>query len=307
MFVGHATLAFALVGAAAFAAGVDHERAFALGVTAAAFAVVPDVDIIYALAGVLRVGPGGLWSTVDAFWSTGNVVHRAVTHSLVLGVPASVGFALAADRRGRPAALAVFAALVAWVFHAGGILPALVATASFGAGVVVALLAARELDLGPAALFAAAAVGWLSHPLGDLFTGEPPAMLYPMDVTLLEARLSLHPDPTLHLLSAFGIELATIWLAALVYARLHGIRVRGHLDRRATLGVCYAVAAFLLPAPTMAVSYHFVLTVLAFAAVGLLAGRNPWARADDRLPATMTGLAAVSFASVAYATAYLVV
>jgi hypothetical protein len=307
MFVGHAMLAFAVVGAAASTAGVDRERAFALGVTAAAFATVPDVDILYALSGVLRVGLVGLWSTVDAFWSTGNVVHRSVTHSLVLGVPASVGFALATHRRGRPAALAVFAALVGWVFQVGGVLPALVATASFGAGVVVALLAARELDLGPAAVLAAAGFGWLSHPFGDLFTGEPPAMLYPVDVTLFEARLSLHPDPTLHLLSAFGIELATIWLATLVYARLHGIQMRGHLDRRATLGVCYAVAAFLLPAPTMAVSYHFVLTVLAFAAVGLLAGRKPWTRADDRLPATLTALAAVSFASVAYATAYLVV
>lgn len=305
MFVGHAALAFALVGRATSLAGLDDERAVALAVTAGAFATVPDVDILYALSGVLQVGLVGLWTTVDAFWSTGNVVHRAVTHSLVLGVPASIGFALATTRRGRPVAVALFGAVVAWVLAVDGGLAGVVAAASLGAGAAVAVLAARQFDLPPLAVLGVAAVGWLTHPFGDVFTGEPPAMLYPLDSSLVVTRLTLHPDPTLHLLAAFGIELATIWLAVLVFLRLRGHRFTPLVDRRATLGAGYAAAAVVLPAPTLSVSFPFVFTVLAVGALGLVAGRRPWSRPDDRLPATVTGLAAVSVAATAYTAAYL--
>jgi membrane-bound metal-dependent hydrolase YbcI (DUF457 family) len=304
MFVGHGMLAFALVAAAAALADVDRDRAAALGAVAGVFATVPDVDIVYALAGVLQVGFVGLWGTVDTFWATGSVVHRAVTHSLVLGAPASVGFALATTSRGRPIAVVVLSALVAWVLFAGGILAAFVATASFAAGIAVAVYAGTRLGFGPGPVLAAAATGLLSHPLGDLFTGEPPALLYPLDATLVAEQVALHPDPTLHLLAAFGVELSTIWLAAAVYVRLQGGRLFPHVDRRATVGTGYAAAAVVLPAPTLEVSYHFVFSVLAVGSVGLLAGRRPWAVADDRLRAALTGLTAVTFAWSAYAAVY---
>lgn len=304
MFVGHGMLAFALVAGAAALRGADRDRALALGAVAGVFATVPDVDILYALAGVLQVGVVGLWSTVDAFWATGNVVHRAVTHSLVLGAPASVGFALATIRRGRPFALAILSGLVAWVLLVGGVLAALVATASFTAGIAVALYAGRRLDFGPRPILAAAATGLLSHPFGDLFTGEPPALLYPLDETLVDATVVLHPDPTLHLLAAFGVELATIWLAAAVYVRLRGGRLFPNVDSRATVGTGYAAAVIVLPAPTLDVSYHFVFSVLAVGGVGLLAGRRPWAVQDDRLRAGLTGLTAVTLAAVTYGLAY---
>lgn len=304
MFVGHGMLAFALVAGAAAFRGVDRDRAIALGAVAGVFATVPDVDILYALAGVLQVGLVGVWSTVDAFWATGNVVHRAVTHSLVLGAPAAVGFALATTRRGRPVALAVLSALVAWVLLAGGALAALVATVAFAAGTGVAVYAGTRLDFGPRAILVAAATGLLSHPFGDLFTGEPPALLYPLDATLVAETVALHPDPTLHLLAAFGVELATIWLAVAVFVRLRGGQLFPHVDRRATVGTGYAAAAVVIPAPTLSVSYHFVFSVLAVGAVGLLAGRRPWAVEDDRLRAGLTGLTAVTLAWAAYGLAY---
>jgi hypothetical protein len=112
-------------------------------------------------------------------------------------------------------------------------------------------------------------------------------------------------DPTLHLLGAFGIELATIWLAAAVFVRLRGEHLFVHVDRRASLGASYAAAAVVLPAPTLDVSYHFVFTVLAVGAVGVLTWRRPFAVADDRLRAGLTGLAAVTLAWAAYGLAYL--
>lgn len=304
MFVGHGMLAFALVAAAAALQGADRDRALALGVVAGAFATVPDVDIVYALAGVVPVWSKGVWTTVDAFWATGSVVHRAVTHSLVLGVPASVGLALATSRRGWPAGALVLAALVGWVLLVGGTLAGLVAAVAFAAGVAVALSASRRFDFGPWAILAAAAVGLLSHPFGDLFTGEPPALLYPLDVTLAASRVTLSPDPTLHLLAAFGIELATIWLAAAVYVHLLDVRLQSLVDYRALLGAGYAIAVFVVPAPTLAVSYQFVFSVLSVGAIGLVPRRRPLEPARDQLETALTGLAAVTIAAGAYAVAY---
>jgi membrane-bound metal-dependent hydrolase YbcI (DUF457 family) len=304
VFVGHAMLAFALVAGAAALAGLERDRALAVGGVAGAFATVPDVDMVYALAGVLRVGLVGVWGAVDAFWSTGNVVHRSVTHSLVLSAPLAVAAALATTRRGRPLSAALLVVLVGWVTTEGGVLAGGVAAAAFVAAAMLAVLASWVLDLGPRAVLVAAAVGLLSHPLGDLFTGEPPAMLYPLDATLVASRVTLHQEATLHLLAAFGVELATVWLAAAVFVRLRGGSLVGTLDRRAVLGAGYAGAVVLVPAPTLEVSYPFVFTVLAVGAVGLLAGHRPWRVRSDRLRAALTGLAAVTIAAGAYAVAY---
>lgn len=307
VFVGHGMLAFALVGTAAVLAGVEEDRALALALAAAVFATIPDVDILYALTGLVGTGLLGPWTSVEAFWTTGNVVHRAVTHSMLLAVPATAGFALATTRRGRPASVGVLGGVVAWVLLAGDALVGVIAVAWLLTGVGVAVVASRRFGLGPRAVLATAAAGLLTHPLGDLFTGEPPAVLYPLDVTVFPARVTLHADPTLHLLAAFGLELATIWLAAATYVRLRGGQFLPNVDRRAALGATYGVAAIALPAPTLEVSYHFVFSVLAVGAVGLLAGRHPVAVADDRPRAVLTGLTAVTVAGLAYALTYLLV
>jgi membrane-bound metal-dependent hydrolase YbcI (DUF457 family) len=93
MFIGHGLLAFALVALAGDALGWSRDRALWLGVLAGAFATVPDVDMLYAPIGVLG-GVDGLFEASEAFWSASSVVHRTVTHSLVLGAVAALGFAL---------------------------------------------------------------------------------------------------------------------------------------------------------------------------------------------------------------------
>jgi membrane-bound metal-dependent hydrolase YbcI (DUF457 family) len=304
VFVGHAMLAFALVAGAASLRDVDPDRALVVGAVAGAFATVPDVDMVYALVGVLQVGVAGLWGTVEAFWSTGNVVHRSVTHSLVLAVPVSVAAALGTYRPGWPVAGGLLVALVVWVGSVDGVLAGAVAAAAFVAAAAVALFAAEVLHLGPRAVFAAALTGLVTHPPGDLFTGEPPALLYPLDVTVLQERVALHPDPTLHLLGVFALELTVIWLAAAVYLRLHSETVSGYVDPRAGLGVLYGGVALVLPAPTLEVSYQFVFTVLAVGSVGFLVGRRPWTTPGGRRRAALTALAAVTVAGGAYTVAY---
>ncbi|MFB6207447.1 MAG: metal-dependent hydrolase [Haloglomus sp.] len=323
MFVGHGLLAFALAAAAAYLWGWSGERALALGVLAGAFGLAPDVDILYAPVGVL--GASGPLDAAAEFWQAGNRIHRSVTHSLLVGAAASLaaGWWATGRREVRLGAVTLLAALVAVALVVTGPLGA-VALAAFATTCLgLARVGRVRLGIGPLAVAAAAAVGTLTHPFGDLFTGEPPALLYPLDVTVLAERVALAPDPTLHLLGALFAELATAWLAAfvLVWLRDDALssplaappavgRLTRRIDRRAGVGVGYAGAAALLPAPTLEVSYHFVFPLLGVGLVvaGVAAVREVRATPNDwpgLERAALSGLAAVTLAAGAYTGAYL--
>ncbi len=321
MFVGHALLAAALVATAARAGGVPNRSAMALGALAGAFATVPDLDMVYAPIGLLAAEGAGPLALASSFWAAGSLVHRTVTHSLVVAVPVALAAALWVSARGgttefRPtgrlaAALAVgvLAGLVAGVGALTGSLAAIVMT-TFALGCLGVAEAAARRDVGtPTQVGLVALVALWSHPFGDLFTGRPPAFLYPVDATLVADRIALHPDPTLHLLGAFGVELAAIWLGVGVALWIAGVTPA--ISPRASLGVGYAATVFVVPAPTLDLSYPFVFTILAVGAVGLfprvgLSG-SPTAvgfRRPSAVVAAVTGLAAVTLAWVAYAAAY---
>lgn len=302
MFVGHAFVAFALGAAGAARLGSSRRRALLFGVAAAAFATVPDVDMLYAVVGLLRADPSGVWAATAAFWDSSRAVHRAVTHSLVLAGPAAVGFALAAGRRARLAAALPLAGLVGLGWVAQGPLAAGMLLVFAGAGVAVAVTAARH-GLGGRAVLLAALLGLLSHPFGDLFTGSPPPLFYPVGPVVFGERVTLLAEPTLNLLGVFGLELAAIWLGVGVAARLTGWSPSRVVDRRAAGGALYGAAAFVLPPPTLETSYHFVFSVLAVGTVGAA----PLARRPRRrqvAAAVVTGLAAVTFAWAAYVLVY---
>lgn len=335
MFVGHGLLAFALAAGGARWTGRSRKRSLSIGLAAGAFATVPDVDMLYALVGLFSALDGTL-AAVNGFWSASTHVHRIVTHSLVVGIAGAVAFALWSrgverERAGigalrtRPDALAGLAVLVVLIALAGlvsGSLGLAVMAAFALAGLAVATMAVEFGDLGPRAILATALLGLLSHPFGDLFTGEPPRFLYPFGVRPLTERVLLSPDSTLHLLGAFGVELATIWLAAFVYCRLTDRSLRTHVRWRAALGVTYAGAALALPAPTVDSSYRFVFSVLAVGAVGPAplvrrayrvrrmardgdhGERSKHTLADEVLTPVLTGLAAITLAGVSFALVY---
>jgi len=301
MFVGHALLAFALASRGARRLSVPRERALRYGVVAGLFAAIPDVDVVYAPVGLaLRsaetLGP-------DVFWETANVIHRGPTHSLVLGAALAFGVALwAVDRAGtRALSVALAGSILAAATVASGTIGAVVVLVFVVSGYGVGAVAARW-GLTPKPVLGAALVGLLSHPFGDLFTGSPPALLYPVDVVLVAERVALHPDPTGQLLAAFAVELGAIWLAVWTYAGLSDRPLSTLVRPRATLGAGYATAVLVLPAPTLDASAHFVVSVLAIAVVG--APARPFSRGVDHLRMVVTGLAAVTIAAVAYAVAY---
>ncbi|PSP89427.1 hypothetical protein BRC90_03540 [Halobacteriales archaeon QS_4_69_34] len=366
MFVGHALLAFALAGLGARSLGRSRERALLVGAVAGAFAAIPDVDVVYAPVGAL--GASGPLEAASGFWAASTLVHRTITHSLVVGVVTAAALALWADalRRGasgaavttgvgdggrrtatRPsedwrlraaAALLTALALVALAIE-GGVLGGVVTAAFVLAGLAVATAAARAAFPATTVL-ATALLGFVSHPFGDVFTGTPPAFLYPFDATPLARRVTLSTDPTLQVLGAFGIELVVIWFAAVVHCRLCGRRLRDHVHGRAAFGLTYAGVALLIPWPSLDTSYPFVFSVLAVGAIGPAplvmrarrfvgatlpleapGSRRPssvgrsgdrrdgrrWRRAADSdaaLTAALTGLAAITVAALSYATVY---
>ncbi|WP_335998513.1 metal-dependent hydrolase [Halorientalis halophila] len=326
MFLGHGLFAFALVALGGRAVGWSAERALWLGALAGAFATAPDIDMLYAPVGLLG-GASGVFDAVRSFWGASTVVHRSVTHSLPLGVAAAVAYALLAVRYRSAASrltgvgtsalgLGLLCGLVATAWAVSGALDAVVVGLFVLAGLAVTHVAAAR-GVSPRMVGTTALIGLLTHPFGDLLTGEPPAMLYPFDVTLFAERVTLHPDPTLHLLGAFAVELATIWLAAYAVFSLTDRRFREHLSPRAGVGAGYAVAALAIPAPTLSGSYQFVFSVLSLSMVGWVGtrryagGRLPFGRVRPSLSnwptALVTGLTAVTLAAAAYAVAYLVV
>lgn len=318
MFVGHGMAAFALVGGGARLLGCSRRRALSLGVSAGAFATIPDVDIVYAPVGML--GASGVLDAAEEFWAASSLVHRAVTHSLVVGVIAAIAFwfwSRASEQANgtieRGTSLLSLVGLVAVAGFVSGPLGAFVMGVFVLAGLCVTEGAMRYGDLSAKAIFLTTLIGLLSHPFGDLFTGEPPEFFYPFDVGLITDRITLAADPTLHLLGAFWIELLTIWLAAFVYCWLTKRSLETHIHGRAALGVAYAVAALAVPAPTLASSYQFVFSVLAVGVIGpapLVRNRrganrlHRMADGDSVLAAILTGLAAITLASVAYAVVY---
>jgi len=305
MFVGHACLAFAVAAVGAERLGWSRERAVGVAALAALFATVPDVDVLYGLSGLVAPAAGSGVVPVESFWNAGNRVHRGATHALPVAaaVTAAVWFAGRDGTAPRAAGATLLAALVAAVTAvSGGLAGAVMVVFVLAVGALVAL--ARRRGLSPGTVAGAAFVGLVTHPFGDLLTGSPPAFLYPFDATLVAERVVLSTDPTLHLLGAFGLELATVWLALAAYFQVTGKRPTAHVDRRAVLGVAYAGAALALPAPTLEVSYHFVFSVLA---VGFVGVAPPSLDRVRTWRAGVTALAAVSLAAVAYATVYLIV
>nr|WP_233265169.1 metal-dependent hydrolase [Halomarina oriensis] len=307
-------LAFALVAFVVSRLPADtptatRRRAFALGLLAGVFATLPDVDMLYAPVGLLWAD-GGPLALAEGFWSASTVVHRSVTHSLVVGVVAAVGFALwTRGGASKLLAVVVLGGLVAVSGTTSGLLGGLVMGAFVLGGLLVGTLAARRgVDAG--AVFVTALVGLLSHPFGDLLTGEPPRLLYPFETVLVAERVTLSLDPTLHLLGAMLVELGTFWLAALVYLHLSDHEVRDYVDPTVALGLPSGGVALAVPAPTLSLSYPFVLTLLGVGlACGILVGGVDRYRARERhrpLTMALTALATVTLAVFVYLGAYLV-
>jgi membrane-bound metal-dependent hydrolase YbcI (DUF457 family) len=281
VFVGHALLAFALAVFLADRRDWPAERALTLGVVAGAFAALPDVDVAYAL---VAIDGGRLVGSADpeAFWDATRAVHRSMTHSLVVAIVAGPAFGFAAvrgtgarPRIARSIAAVVLGAIVAAAIVASGPLGGAVMGAFALVGAGIATLVRRRTALSPRLVAIAATGALLTHPWGDLTTGRPPRLAYPFEILPIEGRVVLHADPTIHLLEAFALELAVVWLAIAAAARVTDRSLGDLADRSAAIGAAYGIGAVVMIPPTLSVSYHFVFSILS---VGCLCGALSWRR-----------------------------
>ena len=320
VFVGHGLFAFALAALVAERRGWPARRALTLGVVAGTFAALPDVDVAYApvaIDGGRFLGGGSV--RPDVFWTAANSVHRSMTHSLLVAAVAGPAFGAWTSRRGvlNALSLVVLSGVVGVAVAVSGLLGGIVMGAFVIAGVATATACRRRTDLRPAVVGVAATAGLASHPWGDLLTGQPPQLFYPVDTGVLGDRIALHADPTIHLLGAFAVELAVVWLAAITVVRVADRSWGAFYAPSALPGAAYSVAPLVLVPPTLEVSFHFVFSILGVglvcaglaryravptpsgAATGTGSTRRSW------FDAGVSGLAGTTVALVGYVTMYL--
>lgn len=302
MFVGHSLLAFIVIALIARWKGWSQERALSLGLVAGAFGAAPDIDMLYASVGLFS-GANGLLSRAENFWAASTVVHRTITHSLIIGSGMSLAAAAWSGDETllRSGGIALSGILIGVTYLASG---------GLGAGIMlmfaivvlgIATVGSR-FDFGPRSIFGAALFGLLSHPFGDLFTGTPPQFLYPLDRTLISHRIMLSSSPTTHLLGAMGIELALMWIAAIVFCSLTNRQIKDHIEPWAALAVGYGGVVLAIPPPTLDMSYQFVFSILGVGVVCAVPRLDP--RRFDWLTAAMTAVTAITIAALTYFVSY---
>ncbi|WP_311170585.1 metal-dependent hydrolase [Halobellus ordinarius] len=348
MFVGHEFLAFALAGGAARWLGCDDAAALRLGAVATLAALLPDLDIVYAAATYAVAVAGGTPVGWEAFWGVANAVHRIVTHPLPVGAVAALVFGAAAALAAVRGSIAddgrsslrtsVRTGAVPAVLAAAGVavlLPAFRTTVGTAAALVAAAFlvcvgaagwfVARSSSSSATGVTLAAAVGFLTHPFGDVFLARPPPLLSPLGPPILVERVALATDPTLEILAVLFVELASVWFGVIVFSHLSPVgfgRLREVLDRRAALGVAYAGTVFVLPPPTIVDAHVLGFTIVPLAvAVGLWTGhprrirpvideganRRPHSSKKTVYRGFITGLATLTVAAIAYTGVYVLV
>lgn len=323
MYVGHALLAFVAAAVVAGHGAPGRSQALTVGLLAACFAVLPDVDAVHTLYAVVQARPEAVFPTPANVWTPEAwQMHRALTHSLVVGGVTSVGAgALALAARWRPDARAgsLVAAFVATCAFAGVLVTGATTDGLAGLGTAVLYVVgaaalvtwAVRRHVTPGWTWASAAIGLLTHPFGDLFMGRPPAVLYPLTAVPPLPKLALAPEPTVNLVGLFGLEVALAWGALATVASVRGWRLRDALAPRAGLAVGFAGAALVIQPPTLRIAYHFALgtigtgLVLGVAAPAVRGRLGPGDVRIRRRTGVVTSLAAVSLALVAYLLAYL--
>jgi membrane-bound metal-dependent hydrolase YbcI (DUF457 family) len=86
----HFFLAFSAVSLTAYYLGRRSEEALMVGLAAGLFALIPDIDVLYALTELAEV-TSGFYALTGSFCGASQQTHRGFTHSLVTSlIPVSI-------------------------------------------------------------------------------------------------------------------------------------------------------------------------------------------------------------------------
>lgn len=261
MIVGHSFLAFVI---AAFVlwrfTDVEPEKIIAMSAFAGLFALVPDIDIIYAWKEIVLLFSSGFTNFADSFWATSSLTHRGVTHTLLAGTVGATAFSMYFWRQKRHVALLSAGMLFMTGLLIGTGLEAVLMLAYAGLGLLLTRLASEHMDLGEFA--AVSAFGLLSHPFGDIFTGVPPQMFFPFTPGILETRIFFFQAPVLNLLAVFSIELSLMAAGLAVYSMVSGANILQRLHPAVMGGFLFGLVAPFIPPPTLGSPYVFVSSLV---------------------------------------------
>ena len=314
MFVGHEFLAFAVGVVAARLAGKSDGAALAIGLLAGASAFLPDLDLLVGALAYGSVLTGGTTASWEGLWGVSNTIHRGVSHTVLGGLGGAVVLTATVvgwrswrndGRLPVLAAIAVGGAVVGTLLDiavtAGGVREAFSMGLVLGGAVVLGTVAASKTTRSIGDLFGAAAIGFLTHPFGDVFLAAPPEFLYPLDTGLLTDSVRLAPDPTLNLLAIALVELGAVWVGLLAYATVSETGIRRATDRRAVVGLGYPLLMAFVPTPTMVDAHWLGITLVPLAGIGLLARSAAGAPTHERVFSKLvTGLATMTIGALAY-------
>ena len=308
MIVGHFLLAFSLVALYAIYRELGSEYALTMGLIAGGFAVLPDIDILFAARELLVLFSSGVSGFVDSFWQTSKIVHRGWTHSLVtLFISASL-FSIYHKTSYRLIAITALPVAFFTGIHYGNVFTAGVMIFFIAGGLLISRIAESKVESRDFTL--SVFLGLLLHPFGDVFTGTPPEFFYPFETGLFSSRVIIFGDPVINLLAIFALEFSLVWIGLLTVSKLRGIDVKREIKGFSFIGLVYAPAAIYIQAPTLEVAYQFVFSVIgfgaliAFVAVYLSEEKYSDFKIDDLIGACLNLAVAVTAAFTGYVLIY---
>lgn len=263
MIVGHAMVGFVVSVMIARKLSMSRDQQLAVGLTAMAFAVLPDFDLIVGVIGVVESGLQGISQTQQEFWTDGLKYHRGLTHSILFGLVSATIFSLISygDRnRLLGLALAIVVLLISAVSL--GVLQSIVVFSYIISGIVITLIVRKYNDMRNIVVISSF-TGVITHPFGDVFTGTSPQLLSPLSINVLPDIVLVSQEPTLHLLFVFILELSTVWAFVYTYLKINEESVWTYIPVYTMVGVLYGFTSMIIQPPTLEVSYHFVFSIIA--------------------------------------------
>jgi hypothetical protein len=218
MIVGHAPLAFVSVVIVLFSfTNFSRQKIVYFGLVAGIASIIPDIDILFPLASIFLIDEFSLANIISQFWTVAEQQHRFATHSIIiLGSSSCITIAQMLLPK-RVQKYSVPFTLLA-IFISPISLPIQLITSSTIITLYILrshtqkLLSIRELGL-------AFTIGFIIHPIGDMFTGTPPTILYPFTDILELTRVSFG-NPTVHFGAVFILEIGSLILAFLLLSYL---------------------------------------------------------------------------------------
>jgi hypothetical protein len=261
MIAGHFFLAFSIVALLAYYIGKEGDDAVKLGLAAGLFALLPDIDILYAFKEIFAI-TSGFYGFTDSFWGASQETHRGMTHSLIFLAFAALGFISYHKTGKRLVAGGFILAMFGLSYFLEGPISAAVMLAFGLTGFIITDKLRNEVSLRDFKIVSLA--GLLLHPFGDVFTGVPPDFFYPSGFEIIGERLVILQDPSFNFLAVFGIELFMIWTAIIVYVYVEEKHLIDEVSVLSVTGFIYGVFSFILTSPSLSQPYQFVFSIIMF-------------------------------------------